>query len=111
MFLSDSQLVALFGCCSVLVLGVIIVGVIKAFQREIDLKATGIRTTGTVVRNKICWGRTTVVRPVVRFQTQSGQTVERLEEYGVALLIPRYKAGESVQIIYNPADPSDFTIV
>lgn len=97
-------------CWFVFVAGVFIIVLFNRSRRNENLQATGSRTTGTLVRNQICWGRIIVVRPVIRFQTHAGQTVELLEKNGMALAIPRYSAGQSVQVIYNPTDPTDFRI-
>lgn len=75
------------------------------------MQTHGVRVQGVVVRNKINWGRTTTVRPIVRFVTQDGQTVEAESAYGVAFAIPRYPKGATVTVVYNQENPLEFDIV
>lgn len=83
----------------------------NAKKRDDRLQTNGVRAKGVVVRNKIKWGRTTVVRPIVRFETREGRTIEALYEHGVALAVPRYPEGAAVTILYDALNPHDFNIV
>ncbi|MGY3087167.1 hypothetical protein ACVWYF_000193 [Hymenobacter sp. UYAg731] len=80
-------------------------------QRKQKLRSSGTQVSGIVVRNQVCWGRNTVVRPIVRFQLTSGTTIELLDKNGTAFLFPRYKKGEQVKLIYEPGNPNNFSIL
>ncbi|MBD2715248.1 DUF3592 domain-containing protein [Microvirga sp. STR05] len=84
---------------------------ITAKRRRDRLQMHGVRVPGVVVRNELCWGETTVMRPVVRFTTQSGQTIETLDKNGTAFAVPRYAAGATVTIVYNKHNPYEFDIL
>ncbi|MBC6610685.1 DUF3592 domain-containing protein [Hymenobacter sp. BT507] len=90
---------------------ILVVAFYNARKRENRLQTNGVRARGVVVRNKIKWGRTTVVRPIIRFETREGQTIEALYEHGVALAVPRYPEGSAVTVLYDPANPRDFSII
>lgn len=84
----------------------------RAAKKHYDrMRAHGVRVPGVVVRNELQWGRTTTVRPVVRFVTQDGQTIEALDEHGTALAVPSYLAGASVTVLYDRENPSRFEVL
>ncbi|QNE40416.1 DUF3592 domain-containing protein [Hymenobacter sp. NBH84] len=83
----------------------------NAKKRDDRLQTNGVRARGVVVRNKIKWGRTIVVRPIIRFETREGRTIEALYEHGVALAVPRYPEGSTVAVLYDPVNPHDFSII
>jgi hypothetical protein len=83
---------------------------LKDLKRSENLKMSGIRTQGIVVRNKFCWGRMCVTRPIIQFQTQQGKTIEALDQNGAALAVPRFSKGTRVMLIYKEEDPTDFDI-
>ncbi|UOR05652.1 DUF3592 domain-containing protein [Hymenobacter aerilatus] len=80
-------------------------------ERDDRLQTNGVRARGVIVQNKIKWGSTTVVRPIIRFETQDGRTIEALHEHGVALAVPRYPEGTTVTVLYDPVNPRDFSII
>ncbi|GAB3583810.1 DUF3592 domain-containing protein [Hymenobacter daeguensis] len=80
-------------------------------KRKNKLAASGIRTYGTVIRNKICWGRIIVVRPIIEFQTADAQTIVALDKHGTAFAFPRFSKGQKVLLVYDPVNPTDFDIL
>ncbi len=84
---------------------------LKAKRHYDRMQQHGLRASGVVVRNKISWGRTTTVRPIVRFVTQDGRTIEGLSTSGVAFAVPRYPEGAKVALLYDPENPHDFMLV
>ena len=103
-----------FNALQVLALGVVAVGLVFAYisaQRHHNRMQThGVRVEGIVVRNKIKWGSNTTVRPIIRFVTQDGRTIEAESTYGVAFALPRYPKGATVTVIYNQDNPFGFDI-
>ena len=83
----------------------------QEFIRKRKLQLTGIRTSGIILSNKICWGRITVVRPIVQFQTVEGHTMELMDRHGVAMVFPRFSKGTKVVLLYDPANPANFNIL
>lgn len=104
-----------FDTFTVFVFGIMAAIAIFAFlgaKRHHDrMQVLGVRVQGIVVRNKIKWGRTTTVRPIVRFVTRDGKTIEAESEYGVDFAIPRYPEGATVTVMYNRNNPYEFDIV
>ena len=90
---------------------ILLVGLYGAKKRHDRLQVNGLRTQGVVVRNKIRWGKTIVVQPVVSFTTHDGRVIETLYEHGVALAVPRYPKGATVTILYDKMNPHDFDII
>ena len=64
----------------------------------------GARTRGTVIDVFSMSGRTTGRYPLVEFPLDDGRTV-RFED--TAAKHPRWKAGQSVEVLYDPADTAD----
>ncbi|WP_436409441.1 DUF3592 domain-containing protein [Hymenobacter taeanensis] len=75
------------------------------------MQRLGARAQGVVVRNKINWGRNTTVRPIIRFITMDGRTIESESTYGIAFAIPRFPEGATVTVIYNQENPFEFDII
>ncbi|WP_368409000.1 DUF3592 domain-containing protein [Hymenobacter sp. BT730] len=93
------------------IMAAILVFAYRGAKRHHDRMQThGVRVQGLIVRNKINWGRTTTVRPIVRFVTQNGKTIEAESVYGVSFAIPRYPKGATVTVTYNQEDPYEFDI-
>jgi len=80
------------------------------WQNESEFKQTAMETKGTVVsvRSSVTGSgsdRSTVYRPVVRFQLPNGQSKE--VESTVGTNPPRFQVGDSVDVLYNPQNTSD----
>ena len=76
-----------------------------------ELRQSGGRAQGVILRNKIHWGRITVVRAFVQFHTEDGQLVEAEDELGTAMAIPKFSAGQQVGLYYDKNNPKRFVIV
>ncbi|GGG40681.1 DUF3592 domain-containing protein [Hymenobacter glacieicola] len=74
------------------------------------MQRNGVRVQGVVVRNKIKWGQNTTVRPIVRFTTHEGQTIEAELLHGVSFAIPRYPEGATVTVVYNRDNPYEYDV-
>ncbi|GAA4380513.1 DUF3592 domain-containing protein [Hymenobacter koreensis] len=100
---------------TMLILAIMAAMLIYAFysaeKRKERLRVNGQYAQGIVVKNKIIWGRITVVKPVIRFEIQDGRIIEALYEHGVALAVPRHPKGATVTILYDAMNPDDFDIV
>ncbi|MCB2378992.1 DUF3592 domain-containing protein [Hymenobacter sp. BT635] len=99
---------------TILILVVMGTAAVVAYSRtkkhNARMQTHGVRVQGVVVRNKIQWGRITTVRPIVRFVTQEGQTIEALAAHGVASAIPGYSEGATVTVVYDRENPAEFEI-
>ncbi|MBC6988850.1 DUF3592 domain-containing protein [Hymenobacter sp. BT491] len=84
---------------------------LEAKRHNDRIQTHGARVQGVIVRNKIQWGRIITVRPIVRFTTRDGQTVEALSEHGLAFAIPRYSEEATVTVVYNQENPNEFDIL
>lgn len=97
---------------TLLVGAILLVVVGKAKDQEMEwFRKNGIRVQGTVVRNTLSWGRVSVTRPVVRFTTENGETIEFLDENGLALAVPRFSVGQKITLIYEKSNPQNFRII
>ena len=96
-----------------LLIGAILLVVLsKAKDKEIEwFHENGVRTQGNVVKNTFCWGRISVTRPVVQFITEQGETIESLDENGLALAVPRFSVGQKIILIYEKSNPHNFRII
>lgn len=103
----DAFTIFVFGAMTVIA----VFALIGAKQHHDRMQTNGVRVQGVIVRNKIKWGRNTTVRPIVKFVTVEGQTIEAESEYGVAFAIPRYPKGAMVTVLYNRDNPLEFDIV
>jgi hypothetical protein len=74
-------------------------------------RENGVRTRGVIVRNTFHLGRISVSRPVVQFTTREGIRIEAEYTKGIATAIPRFSAGEVVQVAYKKEKPYDFVIL
>jgi hypothetical protein len=72
-----------------------------ASAQEARAEVIGIKETGST-------GQSRVYYPVLRYRTQQGATKEVVSSVGSNP--PRYKEGESVAILYDPAQPGDVRI-
>lgn len=79
-------------------------------RRADQLRATGVWTRGEVISHRIHAGRTTVLRPVVRFETKTGKVIEAEDTNGVAYAIPRFSQGTMVRLVYEETNPHNFQI-
>lgn len=94
----------------VLMAAALVITYLGAKKHHARMQTHGVRVQGVVVRNKIQWGRVTTVRPIVRFTTQKGETVEALSVHGVAFAVPRYPKGVTVTVVYDKDNPTVFDI-
>ncbi|WP_151088539.1 DUF3592 domain-containing protein [Hymenobacter baengnokdamensis] len=100
--------------------GCAVVGGIRAVRRITNdirqgkqLQVRGVQTQGTVVRNKLVLSKATssftpVIRPVICFKTEEGETIEAVDYSGWAMAVPRFSKGTKVMVRYDPIDPTNF---
>ena len=88
----------------------VFIGKVKDTEDE-AFRQNGIQTRGIIIENQLCWGESSVVRPVVQFTTKSGEVVQALDENGMALAVPRFSKGQNIMLIYNRENPHDFRIM
>lgn len=91
-----------------------VVGLVLTVQTS-EFRARAEQTTGTVVRNTVRVQTASVGArayfPIVRFQDRDGVThTVRCEEGCSLASTPKYRTGESVAILYDPADPAQARI-
>ncbi|WP_324679002.1 DUF3592 domain-containing protein [Hymenobacter sp. GOD-10R] len=79
--------------------------------RTSQLKEHGIKTKGIVLKNKFHLSRASVFRPIVQFKTEQGQIIEAEDMNGIAIAIPRFSKGEEIILLYEEANPRNFTIL
>jgi hypothetical protein len=94
-----------------LVVGVgLLLGFFFAFSRTKRFLASAQEARAEVVGVKESMGssRERVYYPVLRYRTQQGDTKEVTSSVGSNP--PRYKEGDSVVVLYDPAHPSDVRI-
>ncbi|UYZ60754.1 DUF3592 domain-containing protein [Hymenobacter latericus] len=92
-------------------LALFIWAVVRGEQHSRRLREAGARTKGVIIGNKLDIGRISVIRPIVRFETNTGKIVEAEDKNGVATLVPAYRKGAVVNVVYNEANPLDFEIL
>jgi hypothetical protein len=92
---------------------------VYAFFRQRARIARSISTTGVVIEmvrqratGEYLWSQTEsgikvrkkyLYRPVIRFETQNGATIEFIS--GIAMRPAPYEVGERVEVIYDPQNP------
>jgi len=72
----------------------------REWHRERRLRKVGHRTHGVVTRLRWSAGN---AYPVFAFQAPDGRTVEVKSNVGTSP--PLYRGGETVRVLYDPADP------
>jgi hypothetical protein len=86
-----------------------VVNIFKSMQQRKQLQLCGVQAQGVVVGNKFILSRVaSSFRPVIRFQTQVGQSIEAVDYSGWAMAIPRFSKGTKVVVRYDPLDPTNF---
>ena len=98
------------GMLALIALALVFFGKIKDWD-EAQYRKHGVQAHGIVLRNQLCWGRNSVMRPLVRFTTQQGNIIEALDKNGLALAIPRFSEGEKILLVYQKSNPHDFRII
>ena len=97
--------------------GLLVAGILLwLLGRSVDaddaaFRANGLKAQGLVVKNVLELSDASTFRPLVRFTTQKGEVILAEDTQGVAFAVPRFAAGSTVNLIYNPHDPHDFRIV
>ncbi|AWM31838.1 DUF3592 domain-containing protein [Hymenobacter nivis] len=86
-------------------------GYAKDYQQRQKLREHGVQVQGTVVRNKFILSRISVFRPVIRFETTQGETIEEIDYSGWAMAFPRFTKGEKVALIYELDNPKNFKLI
>ena len=78
-------------------------------MRQRGLEEQGIEAKGVVIDlEEIYDSDGSTYKPIVRFKTQNGQTVEFASSYSSSP--PAYDIGESVTVVYQPKNPSEAVI-
>lgn len=95
--------------------GLIILGILSAvkheiwFSRAVPTRATVVRVEGDSPGEAVgATAASAKVTPVVRFEAAAGRTVEGRADHAISRRV--LDAGDEVEIMYAPGDPSDFRV-